>query len=191
LVQEACCGGWWLHVTNGQTGRALNVQKTKRRSSSCHPLALGGSSNSRALAAAGIMHEPPIIWAAGGRDASGNPSGILERRAGKWRRSRSRATAADDVKRRASAGRVSQNKAHQVVGRDLAATDGARSLATVCGRRRKGWKVTARAHFAVLFTPPEGPGSQAGAFFAMVKALAQRFDQGRDRTCAAAHGAAT
>jgi predicted amidohydrolase YtcJ len=130
--------------------------------------------NSRALQIAGISAKTPDpLGGKVGRDASGNPSGILE-----------------DAAQEAVAALIPTPKPADNVKAALAALDALRkqgvttfldamaqppSLEAFAAVQREG-KLTARAHFAILITPPQGRDPEQAV--AMVKTLAQRFDQG-------------
>jgi predicted amidohydrolase YtcJ len=130
--------------------------------------------NSRALQITGITAKTPDpLGGKVGRDASGNPSGILE-----------------DAAQEAVAALIPTPKPADNVKAAMAALDALRkqgvttfldamaqppSLEAFAAVEREG-KLTARAHFAVLITPPQGRDPERAV--AMVRTLAQRFDQG-------------
>jgi predicted amidohydrolase YtcJ len=130
--------------------------------------------NSRALQAAGIgARTPDPLGGKVARDASGNPSGILEDAAQEAvAKLIPMPTPADNVKA-ATAALDAFGK--QGVTTFLDAMAQSPSLDAFATLQRAG-KLTARAHFAILITPPEGRDPKQA--LAMVKALAQRFDQG-------------
>lgn len=158
-------------VTHRET---LDALKTKRpifvESSFGHTALV----NSRALQVAGVTGQTrdPL----GGkvdRDASGNPSGILEDSAQDTVAKRIPApTPADNVKA-ATAALDALRKQGVTTFLDAAAEPP--SLEAFATVQREG-KLTARAHFAVLITPPQGRDPNKAV--AMVKSLAQRYDQG-------------
>jgi predicted amidohydrolase YtcJ len=130
--------------------------------------------NSRALQIAGITAKTPDpLGGKVARDAPGNPSGILE-----------------DAAQEAVAALIPAPKPADNVKAAMAALDALRkqgvttfldamaqppSLEAFATVQREG-KLTARAHFAILITPPQG--RDPGQAVAMVRTLAQRFDQG-------------
>jgi hypothetical protein len=108
-----------------------------------------------------------------GREASGNPSGILEDAAQEAVAKQIPApTPADNVRAAASALDALRK---QGVTTFLDAMAELPSLEAFAAVEREG-KLTARAHFAVLITPPQGRDPEQAV--AMVKTMAQRFDQG-------------
>jgi predicted amidohydrolase YtcJ len=159
-----------VHTDRG----TLDALKTKRpifvESSFGHTALV----NSRALQLAGVtaeMQDP--LGGKIGRDASGSPSGILEDAAQQPIVKQIPApTAADDVKA-ATAALDALRKQGVTTFLDAAAE--APALEAFAAVQREG-KLTARAHFAVLITPPQGRDPQNAV--AMVKSLAQRYDQG-------------
>jgi predicted amidohydrolase YtcJ len=175
----------WLEVANWfQEGMlpagtvtqrgVLDALKTKRpilvMSSFGHTVL----ANSRALQLAGVTaRTPDPLGGKVGRDASGQPSGILEDAAQAAVAQQIPApTPADNVKA-ATAALDAFRKQGVTTFLDAAAESPAlEAFATV---QREG-KLTARAHFAVLITPPQG--RQPKQAVAMVKTLAQRYDQG-------------
>jgi predicted amidohydrolase YtcJ len=130
--------------------------------------------NSRALQVAGITAQTPDpLGGKVGREASGNPSGILEDAAQEAVAKQIPApTPADNVKAAASALDALRK---QGVTTFLDAMAEPPSLEAFAAVERDG-KLTARAHFAVLITPPQGRDAEQAV--AMVRTLAQRFDQG-------------
>jgi hypothetical protein len=175
----------WLEVVNWfqevmlpagtvTTRATLDALTTKRpiwvQSSFGHT----GLINSRGLQAAGITaktHDP--LGGKVSRDAAGNPSGILEDAAQEIVAKQIPApTSADNIKA-AAAALDAYRKQGVTTFLDAMAEEPA--LAAFAALQRDG-KLTARAHFAVLITPPQGPDPKKAV--AMVKALAQRYDQG-------------
>jgi predicted amidohydrolase YtcJ len=130
--------------------------------------------NSRGLELAGIgARTPDPLGGKVGRDASGNPSGLLEDAAHEAvAKLIPAATPADDVKAALAALDALRR---QGVTTFLDAAAEAPSLEAFAAVQRQGM-LTARAHFAVLITPPQG--RDATQAVASVKALAQRYDQG-------------
>jgi predicted amidohydrolase YtcJ len=133
-----------------------------------------GLVNSRGLQLAGITaktHDP--LGGKVGRDASGNPSGILEDAAQETVAKQIPApTPAENVKAAAAALDAFRK---QGVTTFLDAMAEEPALAAFTALQRDG-KLTARAHFAVLISPPQGRDPKKAV--AMVKALAQHYDQG-------------
>jgi predicted amidohydrolase YtcJ len=130
--------------------------------------------NSRGLALAGITAQTPDpLGGKVGREASGNPSGILEDAAQDAVGKRIPApTPADNVKA-ATAALDALRKQGVTTFLDAAAElPSLEAFATV----QRAGRLTARAHFAVLITPPQGRDPEKAV--ESVKALAQRFDQG-------------
>src|ERR1700722_644825 len=130
--------------------------------------------NSRGLQLAGITARTPNpLGGKVGRDAAGNPSGILEDAAQEAVAKQIPApTAAENIKAAAAALDAFRR---QGVTTFLDAMAEAPSLEAFAAIQREG-KLTARAHFAVLIPPPQGRDPDKAV--AMVKALAQRYDQG-------------
>ena len=130
--------------------------------------------NSRALGIAGVTAQTADpLGGKVGRDTSGNASGILEDAAQDLVAKQIPApTAAENVKAAAAALDALRK---QGVTTFLDAAAEPPSLEAFAAVKRQG-KLTARAHFAVLITPPQGRDPQKA--LAMVKSLAQRFDQG-------------
>ena len=110
--------------------------------------------NTRALKLAGLSAQTPDpLGGKVGRDASGNPSGILEDAAQEGVAKLIPApTAADNVKAAAAALDALRR---QGVTTFLDAAAEQPSLEAFAAVKRQG-KLTARAHFAVLITPPQG-----------------------------------
>jgi hypothetical protein len=175
----------WLEVVNWfQEGMlpagtvaskaALDVLKTRRPIFVMSSFGHTGLVNSRGLRLAGIdakTRDP--LGGKVGRDGSGNPSGILEDAAQEEvARKIPAPTPAENVKA-ASAALDALRK--QGVTTFLDAMADASTLEAFAALQRTG-QLTARAHFAVLIPPPQGPDPKRA--IAMVKALAQRYDQG-------------
>jgi len=175
----------WLEVVNWfqeamlpagttTTRATLDVLKTKRpifvESSFGHT----GLANSRAIELAGITAatKDPLGGKIG-RDAAGNPSGIFEDSAQDLMTSRLPTPTPDDDVKSAQAALEALRK--QGVTTFLDAMGVPPALAAFASVERKGG-LTARAHFALLITPPEG--SDPNKATAEVAALARRYDQG-------------
>jgi predicted amidohydrolase YtcJ len=131
--------------------------------------------NSRALRLAGITAKTPDpLGGKVGREPSGNPSGILEDAASEAvTKLIPAASPADNVKA-AKAALDALRKQGVTTFLDAAAE--APSLEAFATVQREGL-LTARAHFAVLITPPQGRDPKHAV--ASVKALARRYDQGK------------
>ncbi len=175
----------WLEVVNWfqegmlpagtVTNRAnLDALKTKRPIFVMSSFGHTALVNSRALQLAGITaRTPDPLGGKVARDASGNPSGILEDAAQETVAKQIPVpTAADNVKAATAALDAFRKQGVTTFLDAMAQPPALEAFATV---QREG-KLTARAHFAVLITPPEGRDPKQAV--AMVKALAQRFDQG-------------
>jgi predicted amidohydrolase YtcJ len=130
--------------------------------------------NSRALQLAGVTaRTADPLGGKVGRDASGQPSGILEDAAQDAVAKQIPApTPADNVKA-AMAALEAFRRQGVTTFLDAAAEPPALEAFATVGREGK---LTARAHFAVLITPPQGRQPKQAA--AMVQTLAQRYDQG-------------
>jgi predicted amidohydrolase YtcJ len=175
----------WLEVVNwfqegmlpagAVTSRAtLDVLKTQRPIFVMSSFGHTALVNSRALQIAGITAQSrDPLGGKIGRDAAGNPSGILEDAAQEAvAKLIPQPTPADNVKA-ATAALDAFRK--QGVTTFLDAMAEQPSLEAFAKVQRDGL-LTARAHFALLITPPQGRNPQQAV--AMVKALAQRYDQG-------------
>ncbi len=176
----------WLEVVNWfqegmvpanvATGRAtLDALQTKRPILVASSFGHTSLVNSRALKLGGVdAKTADPLGGKVGRDAAGNPSGILEDAAQDMVAKLIPApTAADNVKA-AKAALDALRKQGVTTFLDAAAE--APSLEAFAMVQRAG-NLTARAHFAVLITPPQGrdPKQAVG----MVKSLAQHYDQGK------------
>jgi predicted amidohydrolase YtcJ len=130
--------------------------------------------NSRALRIAGVTAQTQDpLGGKVGRDGAGNPSGILEDAAQETLAKQIPApTAADNVKAARAALDAFRKQGVTTFLDAMAEPPSLEAFATV---QREGM-LTARAHFAVLITPPQGRNPKQA--IAMVKTLAQRFDQG-------------
>lgn len=157
--------------TNRETLDALKTQRPIFVESSFGHTALV---NTRGLAVAGITAQAADpLGGKVARDAAGNPSGILEDAAQDAVAKKIPApTPADNVKAAAAALDALRR---QGITTFLDAAAEAPSLEAFSTLQRQG-KLTARAHFAVLIKPPQGPDPKTAV--AMVKSLAQRYDQG-------------
>jgi predicted amidohydrolase YtcJ len=134
-----------------------------------------GLTNSRALALAGITAATPDpLGGKIGRDAAGNPSGILDEDAAyDLVKDRIPApTASEDVK---SAEAALNAMRQQGVTTFLDAQAKPPALAAFAALEHEG-RLTARAHFAVWITPDEGRDPKKA--MARVVALSRRYDQG-------------
>ncbi len=175
----------WLEVVNWfqegmlpagatATRAALDVLKTKRPILLISSFGHTALANSRALALAGITAATPDpLGGRIGRDAAGNASGILEDSAQNLvSKLLPKPTPADDVN---SAQAALEAMRKQGVTTFLDAMAEEPALAAFAAVQRSG-RLTARAHFALLITPPEGLEPKKAA--ARVAALARRYDQG-------------
>jgi predicted amidohydrolase YtcJ len=158
-------------VTNRAVLDALKTQRPIFVMSSFGHTALV---NSRALQLAGFTAETPDpLGGKVGREPSGNPSGLLEDAAHEAvAKLIPPPSAADNVKA-ALAALDAMRKQGVTTFLDAAAEPP--SLEAFATVQRQGL-LTARAHFAVLITPPQGREPKTAV--ASVKALAQRYDQG-------------
>ncbi|MEP6548448.1 MAG: amidohydrolase [Gammaproteobacteria bacterium] len=175
----------WLEVVNWfqegmvpagvATGRAtLDALKTKRPILVASSFGHTSLVNSRALQIAGLTAKSTDpLGGKVGRDAAGNPSGILEDAAQDIvAKHISAPTPADNVK---AANAALDALRKQGVTTFLDAAAEAPSLEAFATVQRSG-NLTARAHFAVLITPPQGRDPKQAV--AMVSSLAQHYDQG-------------
>jgi hypothetical protein len=130
--------------------------------------------NSRGLQLAGITAKTPDpLGGRVGRDAAGNPSGILEDAAQEAvAKIIPMPTAADNVKAAAAALEAFREQGVTTFLDAMAESPALEAFATV---QRQGG-LTARAHFALLITPPQGRDPKRAV--ATAKILAQRYDQG-------------
>ena len=133
-----------------------------------------GLANTRALQLAAVSAKTPDPL--GGmyvRDASGNPTGLLQDAAFEAVQSKlPEPTPVEDVK--AAEAALDAMRAQGITTfLDAAATP--RMLAAFAGAEKDG-HLTARAHFAVLIRPPEGREPVKAVAF--LKSMAQRYDQG-------------
>ena len=175
----------WLEIVNWfqegmlpagtVTNRAvLDALKTKRpifvMSSFGHTALI----NSRALQLAGITAQSrDPLGGKIGKDASGNPSGILEDAAQEAVfKLIPEPTPADNVKAATAALEAFRKQGVTTFLDAMAESPALEAFAKV---ERDGL-LTARAHFALLITPPQGRYPEKAV--ASVKALAQRYDQG-------------
>ena len=152
----------------------LDALKTKRPIIVVSSFGHSALVNSRAIALAGIdaKTQDPL----GGkinRDSAGNPTGLLDDAAQDLVTNKiPKPTAADDVK---SAKAALDAMRKQGITTFLDAMAVPPALAAFSSVQREGG-LTARAHFAVLITPPEGP--QPKKAVAHVTALAHQYDGG-------------
>jgi predicted amidohydrolase YtcJ len=158
-------------ITSRET---LDVLHTKRpilvQSSFGHT----GLANTRALGLAGISAKTPDpLGGVYARDASGNPTGLLQDAAFEAVQSKvPEATAAEDVK--AAEAALNAMRAQGITTFfDAAASP--RTMTAFAGAEKDG-HLTARAHFAVLIRPPEGKDPVKAVAF--LKSMARRYDQG-------------
>jgi len=175
----------WLEVVNWfqegmrpagttTTRATLDALATKRPILVTSSFGHTSLANSRALAIAGIdaATKDPL----GGRiahDSSGKPTGILEDAAQELVSERlPKPTPSDDLK---SAEAALEAMRKQGITTFLDAMALPQMLAAFAAVERSG-HLTARAHFAVLITPPEGRDAQSAT--AKVSSLARRYDQG-------------
>jgi predicted amidohydrolase YtcJ len=158
-------------VTNRGTLDALKTRRPIFVMSSFGHTALV---NSRGLQRAGVSaRTPDPLGGKVGRDASGNPSGILEDAAQEAVAKQIPApTPADNVKAAAAALDAFRKQGVTTFLDAMAESPALEAFATV---QREG-HLTARAHFAVLITPPQGRDPKGAV--ARVRSLAQRYDQG-------------
>ena len=178
----------WLEVVNwfreamlpngaATTRATLDTLKTRRpilvMSSFVHTALV----NTRALQLAKITASTPEPL--GGRidrEPSGTPSGILEDAAfEKVTDIIPKPTPAEDI-RAAEAALDAMRKQGITTFLDAMAT--AQTLAAFAGAQQHG-RLTARAHFAVLITPPQGRDPKQAV--ATARALARKYDQGEAR----------
>jgi predicted amidohydrolase YtcJ len=174
----------WLEVVNwfqegmvpagvATTSATLDALKTRRPIIVVSSFGHTALVNSRAIRLAGIGSTKDPLGGRIGRDAAGNPSGILEDSAQELvKKLLPAATPNDDVK---SARAALEAMRKQGITTFLDAMADQRTLAAFASMERDGG-LTARAHFALLITPPEGPDPVKAT--ARVAALAQRYDQG-------------
>lgn len=175
----------WLEVVNWfqegmvpagvATGRAtLDALQTKRPILVASSFGHTSLVNSRALKLGGVdAKTADPLGGKVGRDAAGNPSGILEDAAQNMVAKLIPAPTAADNVRAAKAALDALRKQGVTTFLDAAAE--APSLEAFATVQRAG-NLTARAHFAVLITPPQGRDAKQAV--AMVKSLAQHYDQG-------------
>jgi predicted amidohydrolase YtcJ len=178
----------WLEVVNWfqegmipagiQTTRAaLDALKTRRPILVTSSFGHTSLVNSRAIQLAGInaATQAPLggkIW----REPAGNPTGLLEDFAQELvTRMLPTPTPGEDM-RSAQAALEAMRKQGITTFFDAMALE--RDLAAFAGVERTG-ALTARAHFAVLITPPQG--KDPGKAVAAVAALAHRYDEGAIR----------
>ena len=175
----------WLEVVNWfqegmlpagtVTNRAvLDALKTRRPIFVMSSFGHTALVNSRALQLAGITaRTPDPLGGKVGREPSGDPSGLLEDAAHEAVAKLIPApTAAENIKA-AMAALEAMRKQGVTTFLDAAAE--LPSLEAFAAVQRQG-SLTARAHFAVLITPPQGREPKQAV--ASVKSLAQRYDQG-------------
>jgi predicted amidohydrolase YtcJ len=175
----------WLEVVNWfQEGMlpagtvtnrgVLDVLKTRRPIFIMSSFGHTALVNSRGLELAAVTAATPDpLGGKIGRDASGNPTGILEDAAQEAVAKRIPAPTPTDNVKAATAALDALRRQGVTTFLDAAAEAPAlEAFATV----ERAGQLTARAHFAVLITPPQGRDPAQAV--AAVKTLAARFDQG-------------
>ena len=153
----------------------LDVLKTKRPILVVSSFGHTALVNSRALAAAGITAatEDPLGGKIG-RDPAGNPTGILDDAAQDQASAKvPKPSKEDDLK---SATLALDAMRRQGITTFLDAMAESPSLAAFTRLQRQG-ALTARGHFALLITPPEGRDPKKAV--EKVSALARRYDAGK------------
>jgi predicted amidohydrolase YtcJ len=175
----------WLEVVNWfQEGMvpagiianraALDALKTKRPIFVMSSFGHTALVNSRAIDIAGITAKTPDpLGGKIGRDAAQNPSGILDDSAQDLVADKLPAATADDDLKSAKAALDAMRR--QGITTFLDAMAVPPSLIAFTRLQHDG-ALTARAHFALLITPPEGPDPKKAT--EQVKALARRYDGG-------------
>ena len=130
--------------------------------------------NSRALALAGLTDQTPDpLGGRIARDASGRPTGLLDDAAQELVSGKMPAATAADNLKSARAALDALRKQGITTFLDAAAE---RPALTAFAQLQREGGLTARAHFALLITPPEGRDPRAAT--ARVTALAKEFDGG-------------
>ncbi len=175
----------WLEVVNWfqegmlpagtVTNRALlDALKTKRPIFVMSSFGHTALVNSRGLQVAGVTAKTPDpLGGKVGHDAAGDPSGILEDAAQEAvAKQIPMPTPADNVKA-ATAALVALRKQGVTTFLDAMAEPAALEAFATAQRQDL---LTARAHFALLITPPQGRDPQQAV--ASIKSLAQRYDKG-------------
>lgn len=152
----------------------LDALKTKRPIIVVSSFGHSALVNSRAIALAGIdAKTPDPLGGKINRDSAGNPTGLLDDAAQDLVTVKiPKPTAADDVK---SAKAALDAMRKQGITTFLDAMAIPPALAAFSSVQREGG-LTARAHFAVLITPPEGPEPKKAV--AHVTTLAHQYDGG-------------
>ena len=133
-----------------------------------------GLANTRALELAGVSAKTPDpLGGVFARDASGNPTGLLQDAAIDAVQSKvPERTAAEDVK--AAEAALDAMRAQGITTfLDAAATP--KTLAAFAGAEKEE-RLTGRAHFAVMIRPPEGQDPKKAVAF--LKSMAAHYDQG-------------
>lgn len=166
--QEAMVGG------TGTTRATLDLLHTKRPIMVLSSFGHTVLANTRALQLAGITAATPDpLGGKIARDPSGAPTGILQDAAfQKVEAVIPKPTPADNIK---AAETALDALREQGVTTFLDAAASEETLAAFKGAERNG-KLTARAHFAVLVKPPQGPEPRKA--MAYVSELAHRYDEG-------------
>src|SRR5450631_2980240 len=156
------------------THATLDVLKTKRPIIVASSFGHTSLVNSRALAAAGITAATADpLGGKIGRDPAGNPTGILDDAAQDWVTAKLPKPTKEDNLKSATAALDAMRR--QGVTTFLEASTEAPSLAAFSQVQRQGG-LTARGHFALLITPPEGRDPKQAV--RKVRALARRYDGG-------------
>jgi hypothetical protein len=153
----------------------LDVLKTKRPILVVSSFGHTSLVNSRAIAAAGITAATADpLGGKIGRDPAGNPTGILDDAAQEQVSAKvPKPSKEDDLK---SATLALDAMRRQGITTFLDAAAESPSLAAFARLQRQG-ELTARAHFALLITPPEGRDPKKAV--RKVSALARRYDGGK------------
>lgn len=167
--QEAMVGG------TDTTRATLDVLHTKRPIMVLSSFGHTALANSRALALAGITAATPDpLGGKIARDSSGTPTGVLQDAAfQKVEDAIPKPTPAENIK---AAETALDALRRQGVTTFLDAAADEETLAAFKGAEMNG-KLTARAHFAVLVRPPQGPEPRKA--MAYVRNLANRYDEGQ------------
>ncbi len=167
--QEAMVGG------TDTTRATLDVLHTKRPIMVLSSFGHTALANSRALELAGVTAATPDpLGGKIARDPSGVPTGILQDAAfQKVQEAIPKPTVADNIKAAETALAALRS---QGVTTFLDAAADEETLAAFKGAEQNG-KLTARAHFAVLVRPPQGPEPRKA--MAYVRELAARYDEGQ------------
>jgi len=156
------------------THATLDVLKTKRPIIVASSFGHTSLVNSRAMAAAGITAATADpLGGKIGRDPAGTPTGILDDAAQDQVSAKVPKPSKDDDLKSATMALDAMRK--QGITTFLDAMTGPPSLAAFARLQRRG-SLTARGHFALLITPPEGRDPKKAV--QKVSALARRYDSG-------------